>query len=202
MSNDNKETAQKPMGGGMGRGPGGGLSMPVQKAKDFKGTLKRLLGYLAPQKMRFIAVGILAIVSTIFSIFGPKVLGKATTKLAEGVVAQYTYYYKIQAAIQQNAPASTIENLRNTPIPLFDLDYIGKILLLMILLYVISFITGYIMSYIMSNVSQNTVYVMRNEVKEKLDGLPWKYFDGRPTGEILGRVTTDRTPLRLLCSRA
>ncbi|HVI42147.1 MAG TPA: ABC transporter ATP-binding protein [Anaerovoracaceae bacterium] len=191
MSNDNKQTAKKPTGRGGGRGPGGAMSMPVEKAKDFKGTLKRLVGYLAPQKMRFFAVGILAIVSTVFSIFGPKILGKATTKLADGVIAQYSYFYKIQIAIQQNQPASTIENLRNTPIPLFDLDYIGKILLLMILLYVISFITGYVMSYIMSSVSQNTVYLMRNEVKEKLDRLPLKYFDGRTHGEILSRVTND-----------
>ena len=192
MSNENnQQTARKPMGGGMGRGPAGGMAMPVEKAKNFKATLKRLIGYLAPQKIRFLAVGILAIVSTVFSIFGPKILGMATTKIADGVVAQYTYYFKIQAAIQQNAPAATIEALRNTPIPLFDFNYIGKVLLLMIFLYVISFLTGYAMSYIMSGVSQKTVYVMRNEVKEKLDRLPLKYFDGRTHGEILSRVTND-----------
>jgi ATP-binding cassette subfamily B protein len=172
-------------------GPAGGMAMPVEKAKDFKGTLIRLVGYLAPQKTRFIAVGILAVVSTVFSIFGPKILGKATTKIAEGVIAQYMYFYKIQAAIQQNQPASVIEALRGTPVPLFDLGYIGKILLLMIFLYLISFLTGYAMSYIMSGVSQKTVYVMRNEVKEKLDRLPLKYFDGRTHGEILSRVTND-----------
>ncbi len=192
MSNE-KDGQQQPRrsGGGMGHGPAGGMAMPMEKAKDFRGTLKRLVGYLAPQKMRFFAVGILAVVSTVFSIFGPKVLGKATTKIADGVVAQYTYYFKIQAAIQQNQPASVIEGLRNSPIPLFDLGYIGKILLLMAFLYVISFLTGYAMSYIMSGVSQRTVYVMRNEVKEKLDRLPLKYFDGRTHGEILSRVTND-----------
>lgn len=197
MSNDNKSSqpVRRPMGGGMGRGPGGGpgggMSMPVVKAKDFKGTLKRLVGYLAPQKVRFLAVGILAIVSTVFSIFGPKILGKATTKIAEGVIAQYTYYFKIQAAIQNNQPASVIEELRHAPIPLFDFGYIGKILVLMVVLYAISFLTGFAMSYIMSGVSQKTVYAMRNEVKEKLDRLPLKYFDGRTHGEILSRVTND-----------
>lgn len=197
MSNENRSSqpAKRPMGGGMGRGPGGGpgagMSMPVVKAKDFKGTLKRLVGYLAPQKMRFIAVGILAVVSTVFSIFGPKILGKATTKIAEGVIAQYTYYFKIQAAIQNNQPASVIEELRHAPIPLFDFGYIGKILVLMVVLYAISFLTGFVMSYIMSGVSQKTVYAMRNEVKEKLDRLPLKYFDGRTHGEILSRVTND-----------
>lgn len=192
MNNQNdRQTAAGQRKGPMGGGPIGGMSRPAEKAKDFKGTLVRLIGYLAPQKMRFIIVGILAVVSTIFSIFGPKILGKATTKLAEGVIAQYSYYYKIQAAIQQNQPASVIESLRNAPIPLFDLGYIGKILILMIILYIISFLTGYAMSYIMSGVSQKTVYTMRNEVKEKLDRLPLKYFDGRTHGEILSRVTND-----------
>jgi ATP-binding cassette subfamily B protein len=191
MSNENEKRPPGRPGGGVGHGPAGGMMMPMEKAKNFKGTLMRLVGYLAPQKMRFFAVGILAIISTVFSIFGPKILGLATTKIADGVVAQYTYYYKIQAAIQQNMPASVVESLRNSPIPLFDLGYIGKILLLMVFLYLISFLTGYAMSYIMSSVSQNTVYIMRNEVKEKLDRLPLKYFDGRTHGEILSRVTND-----------
>ena len=192
MSNENgRQQPPRRSGGGMGHGPAGGMTMPMEKAKNFKGTLKRLVGYLEPQKTRFLAVGILAVVSTVFSIFGPKILGKATTKIADGVVAQYTYYFKIQAAIQQNQPASVVDALRNSPIPLFDLGYIGKILLLMAFLYVISFLTGYAMSYIMSGVSQRTVYVMRNEVKEKLDHLPLKYFDGRTHGEILSRVTND-----------
>lgn len=196
MSNENNQAQGRPqagrgpMGGGQG-GPAGALGRPTEKAKDFKGTLKRLVGYLAPQKTRFIAVGVLAIVSTLFSIFGPKVLGKATTKISEGVIAQYVHLIKIQSAIQQNAPASTVESLRNEPIALFDLGYIGKILLLMVVLYGISFLCGYAMSYIMSGVSQNTVYAMRNEVKEKLDRLPLKYFDGRTHGEILSRVTND-----------
>lgn len=192
MSDENNRQQQpRRPGGRMGHGPAGGMTVPMEKAKDFKGTMRRLIGYLAPQKMRFIAVGVLAVVSTVFSIFGPKILGMATTKIADGVVAQYTYYFKIQAAIQQNQPASVVDALRNSPIPLFDLGYIGKILILMAALYVVSFLTGYAMAYIMSGVSQRTVYVMRNEVKEKLDRLPLKYFDGRTHGEILSRVTND-----------
>jgi ATP-binding cassette subfamily B multidrug efflux pump len=197
MSNDNNQAQGRqpaagrgPVGGGQG-GPAGALGRPAEKAKDFKGTLKRLAGYLAPQKTRFMIVGVLAIVSTVFSIFGPKISGKATTKISEGVIAQYVHLIKIQSAIQQNAPASTVDALRNEPIALFDLGYIGKILLLMVVLYGISFLCGYAMSYIMSGVSQNTVYTMRNEVKEKLDHLPLKYFDGRTHGEILSRVTND-----------
>lgn len=149
--------------GQMGHGPGGALSVPTEKAKDFKGTLNRIVQYLAPQKWKFLAAGLLAIVSTVFSIFGPKILGMATTKLAEGIMAGYV----------------------------FDFGYIAKILIIMIFLYSFSFLCGYSMSYILAGVSQRTVFDMRNEVKEKLDRLPLKYFDGRTHGEILSRVTND-----------
>jgi len=172
MSNENSRLSSgKSIRGGIGHGPAGGMSMPVEKAKNFNGTLKRLVGYFAPQKLNFIAVGILAIVSTVFSIFGPMILGKATTKIAEGVMSVRSFGYL--SASQ------------------FDFEYIGKILLLMIILYVVSSLTGFAMSYIMSGVSQKTVYVMRNEVKDKLDRLPLKYFDDRTHGEILSRVTND-----------
>lgn len=187
MSNNTQpRTNRGPMGG-----PGGPMGRPVEKAKNFKGTLTRLIGYLAPQKMRFIAVGILAIVSTIFTIFGPKLLGKATTKLADGVVARYAYLAKIQGAITQHAPEATIESLKQSAIPLFDFGYIGKIMVLMIILYLISSLCSFVMGYIMSGVSQKTVFTMRNDVKDKLDHLPLKYFDGRSHGEILSRVTND-----------
>lgn len=182
----------RPGGGGQhGGGPGGAMGRPTEKAKDFKGTLKRLVGYLAPQKFRFMIVLVLAIVSTIFTIFGPKLLGKATTKLADGMIARYAYLAKIQAAISQNAPAQTIEALKNQAIPVFDFGYIGKIMILMIILYLVSSLCSFAMSYIMSGVSQKTVYTMRNDVKEKLDQLPLSYFDGRTHGEILSRVTND-----------
>ncbi|MBR0597004.1 ABC transporter ATP-binding protein [Sinanaerobacter chloroacetimidivorans] len=188
MSDEKKQPVKSPMGGGP---MGGAMGRPTEKAKDFKGTLKRLVRYLEPQKMRFFAVGILAVVSTVFSIFGPKVLGKATTKIADGVIAQYAYIAKIQAAVSQHAPEPVIDGLRKSPIPLFDFGYIGRIMILMIFLYVISCLCSYAMSFIMSGVSQRTVFIMRNEVKEKLDRLPLKYFDGRTHGEILSRVTND-----------
>ena len=172
MSNENSRLSSgKSIRGGMGHGPAGGMMMPVEKAKNFKGTLKRLVGYFAPQKLNFIAVGILAIVSTVFSIFGPMILGKATTKIAEGVMS--------------------VRSFGVLSVSQFDFEYIGKILLFMIFLYVVSSLTGFAMSYIMSGVSQKTVYVMRNEVKDKLDRLPLKYFDDRTHGEILSRVTND-----------
>ncbi len=172
-------------------GRGGPMGMPVEKAKDFRGTLKRLTEYLKPEKYSFIIVFFLAVASTIFSIVGPKIMGKATTKLADGVLAKYAYYMQLYTAIQENMPAAVINQLKKQPIPGFDFDYIWKILLLLVALYVISALCSYVMGYIMSSVSQNTVYRMRNDVKDKLDRLPLKYFDQRTYGEILSRVTND-----------
>lgn len=179
------------MGGPGHGGPAGALTMPVEKAKDFKGTMKRLLGYLMPEKKRFILVTILAVFSTAFTIIGPKILGKATTKLGEGIMAKYARYMQIQEAINQGQPQSYINQLFIDPVPRIDFNYIGHILILMIVLYVFSAVLSFFMSYIMASVSQKTVYNMRNDVKSKLDRLPLKYFDGRTHGEILSRVTND-----------
>lgn len=175
--------------GPLGRGPM--MGPPVEKARDFRGTLKRLISYLKPEKYRFITVLILAIVSTLFSIVGPKIMGKATTKLADGILAKYEYYIRLYTAIQRNMPVEVISKLKNQPIPTFDFGYIEKVLLLLVALYLISALCSYVMAYIMSSVSQNTVYKMRNDVKDKLDHLPLKYFDQRTHGEILSRVTND-----------
>jgi len=173
-------------------GPGGPpAGRPVEKAKDFKGTLRRLTAYLAPDRVRFIIVFWLAALSTIFTIVGPKILGKATTKLGEGVLARYEYLMRLNAAMENHAPPTVINNLRHQSIPAFDFGYIGKILILMIILYLVSAAFAYLMGYIMASVSQLTVYRMRNDVKSKLDRLPLKYFDQRTHGEILSRVTND-----------
>ncbi len=178
-----------PRHGPMGGGPP--MGRPAEKARDFIGTLKRLAQYLSPEKSRFIAVFFLAVGSTLFSIVGPKIMGKATTKLGEGVLAKYAYLMQLNAAIQNNMPISYINQLRKQAIPSFDLDYIGRILLLLLGLYLLSALFSYIMAYVMSTVSQETVYRMRNDVKNKLDRLPLRYFDQRTHGEILSRVTND-----------
>lgn len=171
-------------------GPGG-MGQPVEKAKDFTGTLKRVSQYLSSEKYRFVLVFVLAVASTLFSILGPKIMGKATTKLGEGVLAKYAYLYQLNAAIQNKMPIAYINQLKKQTIPGFDFGYIGKILLMLIVLYIISALFSYIMAYIMASVSQETVYKMRNDVKDKLDRLPLKYFDQRTHGEILSRVTND-----------
>ncbi len=192
MSEGQQQSSQRPAraNGGMMRG-GPMMGGPVQKAKDFKGTLKRLVGYLMPEKVRFISVFILAVASTIFSIIGPKVMGKATTKLGEGIMARYSYIIQIRMAILKKLPEATIEKLKNQPVAQIDFKYIGHILLIMVGLYILSALLSFIMSYIMSSVAQNTVYNMRKDVKEKLDHLPLKYFDAHTHGEILSRVTND-----------
>ncbi|WP_314589005.1 ABC transporter ATP-binding protein [Paenibacillus terrigena] len=158
-----KHGGRGPMGGGMGMG------MPVQKAKNFKGTLKRLIGYMAPRKYQLIAVLITAILSTVFSIVSPKIMGNATTKLFEGLMGKLNH-----------VPGASI-----------DFSYIGDILLILAGLYIVSAAFSYLQQYIMAGVSQKIVFDMRAQVNDKLARLPLKYFDGRTHGEILSRVTND-----------
>ncbi|WP_312475607.1 ABC transporter ATP-binding protein [Neobacillus sp.] len=174
MSRDSKN--HKPQQGpGAGRpGPGGGfgpmgMGMPIQKAKNFKGTLKRLIGYLKPHKLQLLSVLITAIISTVFAIVSPKIMGKATTKLFEGLMMK----------------------LRGVPGAKIDFDYIGQIVLLLIGLYILSAAFAYIQQYIMAGVAQKTVYNLRKEVEEKLNRLPLKYFDSRTHGEILSSAVND-----------
>src|SRR5579883_2717315 len=153
-----RTTMQRPGGfggpgrGPMGGGPMGGMMMVVQKPKNFRATLFRLLGYFKPQAFALVIVLVTAIISTVFNIVGPKVLGLATTKLFEGVVAKF----------------------RHIPGAAIDFNYIGTVLLILAGLYIISSIFGYIQQYIMAGVAQKTVYRLRREVDEKLARLPLK----------------------------
>lgn len=167
MSEEKKE--QKPTGGPGRGGPMGGFGMPVEKAKDFKGTLKRLIRYLAPRKILLLAVVAVAILSTVFNIFSPKIMGKATTKLFEGLMMK----------------------MRHVPGAKIDFQYIWQILMILIALYLLSSIFSYIQQYIMAGVAQKTAYDMRKDVSDKLSRLPLKFFDSRTHGEILSRVTND-----------
>jgi len=156
---------------GLGRGPGshGNMTMPVEKAKDFKGTLRRLLDYLKPHLIKLVITFLAAVASTVFSIISPKIMGRATTKLFEGF----------------------LQKMRNVPNAAIDFNYILNIIFILIALYVISAIFKYIQQYIMVDVAQGTVYNMRKDIDSKLSRLPLKYFDGRTHGEILSRVTND-----------
>ncbi|KAB2334789.1 ABC transporter ATP-binding protein [Cytobacillus depressus] len=162
-----KHRKAAPMGGGpMGHG---NMMMAGQKAKNFKGTLRRLLKYLKPRSKQLLIVLLAAIMSTVFMVVGPKIMGNALTELFEGA------YKKLMGV-----PGAGI-----------DFTAIGKLLLLLGGLYVISSVFSYIQQYVMSSVAQKTVFDLREDVNKKLEKLPLKYYDGRPNGEILSRVTND-----------
>ncbi|MCW6107021.1 ABC transporter ATP-binding protein [Clostridium sporogenes] len=165
MSNKKIENRRK---GGFGPGNGGPMGA-VEKAKDFKGTMKNLGKYIMPYKMSIIFVIVLAIGSAAFSILGPKILGKATTKLFEGLVQKVT-------------------GVKGASI---DFDYIGKIIILLLVLYIISAIFSFVQGYIMSSVAQKISYEFRREISEKINRMPIKYFDNKTHGEVLSRVTND-----------
>ncbi len=172
MSNsDMKKMPGGPMKGGpMGRGPmghGHGGAAMGEKANDFKGTMKQLMKYMSEYKVALIAVLLFAIGSTVFSIVGPKILGKATTKIFEGLMAKVSGTGGI------------------------DFSAIEKILLILVCLYIVSALFSFIQGYIMSGISQKISYEMRNQISEKINRMPMKYFDTKTHGEILSRITND-----------
>ncbi|WP_253197428.1 ABC transporter ATP-binding protein [Clostridium algidicarnis] len=198
-----KTQAKGPMGGGpaMGR--------PVEKAKDFKGTMKRLITYLRPRRVSLIVVFIFAILSTVFSIVSPKVMGKATTKLFEGIMGKMALEKLLPqldtlTKLSKN-PATATPDVANSISAVnkkiseimslnggkIDFDYIAHIVFILIGLYAISAIFAYVQQYVMAGVAQKTVFNMRKDVDEKLSRLPLKYFDSHTHGEILSRVTND-----------
>lgn len=152
-----------------GRGPMGGSGMPVQKAKDFKGTLRRLTGYLQPHKPALMVVFAAGIVSTLFSVIGPKLLGKATTKIFEGYLAR-----------QMGRPGAAI-----------DMAYVASILSWLAVLYLVSSAFLYLQQYLMSGIAQRTVFALRKDVEAKFARLPLRFFDSRTHGEILSRAVND-----------
>ncbi|WP_349670528.1 ABC transporter ATP-binding protein [Lacrimispora sp.] len=157
---------EKSSGGPMGRG--GGLGQKTEKAKNFKGTMLHLAGYLKHYKASVIVVILFACFSSVFSIVGPKVLGKATTKLFEGLMA-----WAMGTGL------------------LTDFRYIRNRLLLLVVLYLVSALFSYLQSYIMSGVSMKITYELRKNISEKMNRLPLNYYDTRTHGEILSRITND-----------
>ncbi len=154
-------------GRGGGFGPRG-IGRPVEKAKDFRGTVRRLARYLRPYKWKLLLVMIAAIASNIFSILSPRIMGQATTILFAGMMGR----------------------LQGTGVGV-DFGAIGRILLLLAGTYVFSTIFGYIQQMIMVGVAQQTVYKLREDVSHKLARLPLKYYDSTAHGDTLSRVTND-----------
>ena len=147
-------------------GPGRGM-VPGEKAKDLKGALGKILRYMGKYKIAVVFVMIIAACSTVFSVLGPKVLGKATTGLAEGLMAKVAGTGGI------------------------DFSYIGKVLLFVLGLYLLSSVLSFVQGWIMTGITQKICYRMRKEITEKINRMPMKYFESRTYGEVLSRITND-----------
>ncbi len=147
-------------------GPGRGMA-PGEKAKDFKGTFKKIVVYIGNYKFGVLGVMIFAICSTVFNVAGPKILGKATTALAEGLGRKI---------------AGTGG---------MDFDYIGKILLFVLGLYLLGAAFNFLQGWIMTGITQKICYRLRKEISEKINRMPMKYFESRTYGEVLSRITND-----------
>ena len=164
MSNErNIHSASRPR---RGMGPGRGM-VPGEKAKNLKGALGKILRYMGKYKIAVVFVMIIAACSTVFSVLGPKVLGKATTGLAEGLMAKVAGTGGI------------------------DFSYIGKVLLFVLGLYLLSSVLSFVQGWIMTGITQKICYRMRKEITEKINRMPMKYFESRTYGEVLSRITND-----------
>lgn len=161
------------------RGHGGGRGMmPAEKAKDFKGSIGKLITYIGRYKFPILVVMVFAIIGTVFNVVGPKILGKATTELSRGLMAKIAGTGGI------------------------DLTKIGQILIFVLGLYVISAVFTFVQHYIMSTISQKICYRMRKEISEKINRMPMKYFESRTYGEVLSRITNDVDTLGMSLSQS
>jgi len=159
----NNEKFHKQKHGPMGHG----AMRSAEKAKDFKGTIKKLAKHLEQYKIRFILMFIFAIASTIFIIIGPKILGNATTEIFSGLVAKINGTGGI------------------------DFEKISMILLTLLALYITSALFSFIQGWIMTGISNDVTYRLREDISAKIHKMPMKYFESRTTGEVLSRVTND-----------
>ena len=153
---------RRPSRGGFGRG-----MAPAEKAKDFQGSMKKLMGYMEKYRVRLFLMLMFAIGGTIFSIIGPTILGNATTEIFNGLVAKINGTGGI------------------------DFGKVGQILLFLLGLYVLSTCLSFIQGFIMSGISNDVTYSLRQDISEKIHRMPLKYFESKPTGEVLSRITND-----------
>ena len=154
---------------GHGRGPGA----PVEKPKDFKGTIRNLIRYMGAYRIALVAVIIFAIGSTVFNVIGPKILGNATTELFSGLLKKLTGQGEI------------------------DFSRIGAILLGLMGLYVLSAALSFAQGWIMTGISQKMSYRLRRDISEKINRMPLGYFESNKTGDVLSRITKDQKSTRL-----
>ena len=213
-------THSRPRGAGMGMMRGG------EKAKDFKGTIKRLIKYLSPYTKGFILVFILAIASTTFSIIGPKILGGITNHIVDDYI-HITVYEQVMKNLPQGyvLPKGTkgadvlkqlpqdklnkipkdvldkVESMDLSVKPSMDFDYIGSKIVLLVGIYFASAVFSYIVEWIMSGITQKVTYKLRKEIFAKISKLPLRYFDTHAYGDVLSRMTNDVDTISQTLSR-
>ena len=191
----------RPRGPG-GPGPGGpaghALVTPTARAKDFRGTMRRLAGELRPERTLLIIIIVLAVAGVGFAVVGPKILGHATNILFEGVVnKQIPAGVTKQQAIAglrgkgQNRIADMLQNMTLDPGHGFDFNALARTLALVALVYLLSALFSWLQAYLMAGVVQRTIYRLRRQADEKLARLPLRYFDDHPRGDVLSRMTND-----------
>ncbi len=150
-------------------GPPGGMGIPGEKARNFRGTMITLAKYMQPYRLSLVIALVLAVAGTVFTIIGPRLLGNATTSLFNGLM----------------------EKIMNVPGGGIDFGYIGHVVLILAVLYCVSAACSYVMGYIMTGVAVKVTYDLRKKISLKINRLPMKYFDNKTYGEVLSYVTND-----------
>ena len=198
------------MGRPQGRGPGGrpqagqrggpfmGLSAPVERSKDFRGTLRKLLGRLRPERMTIAVVVAVGIGSVLLSVIGPKIIGNATNVIFDGIIGKsLPAGISLAQAIAglrargQDQLADVLSGTSAVPGVGIDFTLLAQILAIAVVVYAVSSLLAWLQGYLMAGVAQRTVYGLRREVEEKLARLPLRYFDSHAHGDLLSRVTND-----------
>jgi ATP-binding cassette, subfamily B, multidrug efflux pump len=185
------------------RGPRGGMGMmgmgmPPAKPRDFGGSFRRLVRRLRPEAPLIAAVIVLAVLSVLFAILGPKILGNATNIIFEGVIGKQlppgVSQARVEAGLRSNGQgqlADMVSSMHLVPGAGIDFGGLAQILGLLVGLYLLSSVFSWIQAYVMAGVTQRTIYRLREDVDRKLARLPLRYFDNHPRGDLLSRVTND-----------
>ena len=191
------EVPKKPPRGGLGFGPPG-LMGTGEKAKDFKGSFKRLAGRLRPDALKLSIIGLLALLSVALTVAAPKVLARATNLIFEGFISgnlpSGTTKEQVVAGLRaqgQDQLASMLSSMNLTPGKGVDMGAVGRVLIIVAVLYLLGSLFAWLQSYIMAGVVQRVVYRLRRDVDLKLSRLPLRYFDSHARGDTLSRVTND-----------
>jgi ATP-binding cassette subfamily B multidrug efflux pump len=197
--NDERPVAHPPMRRGPGGGgPFGGAGMPAEKSMNFGPSAKRLLGRLRPERGRIVLVTLLTVISVVFNVLGPRLLGQAINLVFEGFVSAGLPAGATKAQIiaqlrasGNNSQADLLSGMALTPGVGIDFTAVGMVLMWVLALYILASVFGYLQGLVLNGVTQRTVYRLRTEVEAKIHRLPLSYFDRMQRGELLSRVTND-----------